>query len=373
MAAEVCNERSGMESSVNSFVRRASSHNFFFRLRLRLPSPSFCRRISPARSKLLAESLSRLLPSWSSRSFLLRRLSLPVGSEVTILGSGYQTAPFGRLGLLLLRNALLQGRSARFRPQGASFGSFSYVEAPSRTPEARPSSFVKARSASSFQATGLHRNLKPTFDLIMVSAWSVDGRMQNREFAIPHQVRGSLHHSLDKIECLNASKDVEKSFSTFREHLRYLQLTERSRVCFGRSGIHGWGLFACRKIQEGEMRGFVYSFQILEYRGEQVRRSVADLRETRYRLEGKDCYDSHYYVQSSIKILLIESSELTTLLLFKISDEVVIDATNRGNIARLINHSCMPNCYARIMSVGDGESRIVLIAKTTVSAGHELT
>jgi len=48
-------------------------------------------------------------------------------------------------------------------------------------------------------------------------------------------------------------KDPE-SFSTFRERLSYLQaLSFISRVCFGRSGVQGWGLFAHRNIQEGEM------------------------------------------------------------------------------------------------------------------------
>ena len=51
------------------------------------------------------------------------------------------------------------------------------------------------------------------------------------------------------------------------------------------------------------------------FRGDLLRRPVADLREASYRSQGKDCY------------------------LFNLDDDLVIDATLAGNIARFtVNH-----------------------------------
>lgn len=45
------------------------------------------------------------------------------------------------------------------------------------------------------------------------------------------------------------------------------QKTEMDRVCFGRSGIHGWGLFARRNIPEGEMVCNHWVFQTVFFMG----------------------------------------------------------------------------------------------------------
>ena len=48
------------------------------------------------------------------------------------------------------------------------------------------------------------------------------------------------------------------------------------------------------------------------------------------------------------KISVEESDRRGGKYLFTVLDDVVIDGKGRENIARYINHSCRPNCYAEI-------------------------
>jgi hypothetical protein len=87
---------------------------------------------------------------------------------------------------------------------------------------------------------------------------------------------------------------------------------------------------------------------IIEYVGEKVRQQVADLRENRYLKSG------------------IGSSYL-----FRIDENTVIDATKKGGIARFINHSCMPNCTAKIITV-EKSKRIVIYALRDIAQSKSL-
>ncbi|KAI9700580.1 MAG: histone methyltransferase set1 [Bogoriella megaspora] len=124
--------------------------------------------------------------------------------------------------------------------------------------------------------------------------------------------------------------------------MRFNQLKKRKKlVKFDRSAIHNWGLYAEEPIAANDM--------IIEYVGEKIRQRVADLRETRYTKQG------------------IGSSYL-----FRIDEDNIIDATKKGGIARFINHSCMPNCTAKIINV-DKEKRIVIYASRDIAKHEELT
>lgn len=98
--------------------------------------------------------------------------------------------------------------------------------------------------------------------------------------------------------------------STESELLKFNQLKFRKKqLKFAKSAIHDWGLFAMEPIAADEM--------VIEYVGQMIRPSVADLRETKY-----------------------EAIGIGSSYLFRIDVETIIDATKCGNLARFINHSC---------------------------------
>ncbi|KAG8923389.1 histone methyltransferase set1 [Tulasnella sp. 418] len=124
--------------------------------------------------------------------------------------------------------------------------------------------------------------------------------------------------------------------------LQFNQLRARKKqLIFARSPIHDWGLYAMEAIPQGEM--------VIEYVGEVIRAQVADKREKWYERIG------------------IGSSYL-----FRVDEDSVVDATKKGNLGRLINHSCTPNCNAKIIVV-NSQKKIVIYAKSSIEPGEEIT
>eukprot|EP01135_Chromosphaera_perkinsii_P001707 Nk52_evm84s208 gene=Nk52_evmTU84s208 len=115
----------------------------------------------------------------------------------------------------------------------------------------------------------------------------------------------------------------------------------KKKLRFLPSAIHDWGLFAMEPIEKDDM--------VIEYVGEMIRQSVADEREKRY-----------------------EKSGIGSSYLFRVDDDNIIDATKCGTLARFINHSCEPNCYAQIITVG-GKKKIVIYSKQDIALGEEVT
>ena len=92
--------------------------------------------------------------------------------------------------------------------------------------------------------------------------------------------------------------------------------TRKKHLRFARSPIHDWGLYAMEKISRGEM--------VIEYVGEVIRAQVADKREKAYERQG------------------IGSSYL-----FRIDEDLVVDATKKGNLGYVLL-SCAHATYVLI-------------------------
>jgi histone-lysine N-methyltransferase SETD1 len=123
--------------------------------------------------------------------------------------------------------------------------------------------------------------------------------------------------------------------------LQFNPLSSRQKkLHLGRSGIHAMGVYALEPIKANDF--------VIEYIGELVRPSVAELREKIY-----------------------DKIDVGGSYLFRIDNEVVIDATFKGNLARFINHSCEPNCFTKVISVGQSK-HVVIYAKRDIQIGEEL-
>jgi SET domain-containing protein len=114
--------------------------------------------------------------------------------------------------------------------------------------------------------------------------------------------------------------------------------TRRKKILGRDSRIHGRGVYAARRILEGE--------RIIEYRGERITWREADRRPP------SDPDDPHH------------------TFLFSLDDgRHVIDANVGGNSARWINHSCQPNCETE--ETDDG--RVYIQALRDIRRGEELS
>lgn len=132
-----------------------------------------------------------------------------------------------------------------------------------------------------------------------------------------------------------------------------------SHLFLRRSRVHSFGLFTSAALETNA--------QIIEYVGETITTGCANYREA---LAERRILATN----PSAEVALEVSSYF-----FRIDDRWVLDATRFGNASRFINHSCNPNCYARILDaasslpiVGGCTKRILLYALRPIKAGEEI-
>ncbi|XP_044960365.1 histone-lysine N-methyltransferase ASHH3-like isoform X7 [Hordeum vulgare subsp. vulgare] len=103
----------------------------------------------------------------------------------------------------------------------------------------------------------------------------------------------------------------------------------------------GFGLIAKDEIKKGQF--------VIEYVGEVI--------------DDRTCEE---------RLWKMKRQRYTNFYLCEVSSNMVIDATNKGNKSRFINHSCEPNTEMQKWTV-DGETRVGIFALRDIERGEELT
>jgi len=141
-------------------------------------------------------------------------------------------------------------------------------------------------------------------------------------------------------------QDAQKTRNMAEEYDK-LASNWRLDVHPGKSAIHGWGAFANRNFKKHEM--------VIEYVGELVRPTLAEVRETKM-------YDA-----------LVGAGTYV----FRLNEDYCVDATQSGNLAHLLNHSCKPNCASRTIRFAkkgqEPKDYVMIYADRDIAAGEELT
>uniref|UniRef100_A0A8C9H4T3 [histone H3]-lysine(4) N-trimethyltransferase n=1 Tax=Piliocolobus tephrosceles TaxID=591936 RepID=A0A8C9H4T3_9PRIM len=110
---------------------------------------------------------------------------------------------------------------------------------------------------------------------------------------------------------INTRKTVKHKYNinSTMSYRHLLNISKNSRLYVKKSNIHGYGLYTRELINEGE--------PVIEYIGEYIRNIISDKREKYYDKIESSCY------------------------MFRLNENIIIDATKWGNSSRFINHSCM--------------------------------
>jgi len=127
-----------------------------------------------------------------------------------------------------------------------------------------------------------------------------------------------------------------------RRQLEQLKERAKSEYCEARSSeIHGTGVYAIKDIPVGK--------KIIEYLGERIDKEESERR-------------------ANEQMELAEKTGDAAVYIFTLNKKWDIDGNMPWNTARLLNHSCAPNCEAWIE-----EKQIFLYSLRDIADGEELT